>query len=75
MVRGFVKFSMLGLDDCVAALAQVFAYGNALGVIVALRNGLAKSSHDHETDGDESNLEKVSKADVHLSHSISVRLT
>lgn len=66
---------MLGLDDGIAALAQVFAYGNALSVIIALRNGLAQSSPDHEADGDESNLEKVSKARMRPSRSIPVRLT
>jgi hypothetical protein len=62
MVRGFVKFSMLGLDDGVAALAQLLAYGNVLSVIIALRSGLAKGSPDDGTDGKESTLEKVSKS-------------
>ena len=60
MVRGFVKFSMLGLDDGVAVLAQLFAYGNALSVIIALRDGLAKSSSDHGRDGNEPGYGKVS---------------
>ena len=61
MVRGFVKFSMLGLDDAVAVLAQLLAYGNALSVIVALRDGLAKSSPDPGKDGSEPEYGKVSK--------------
>ena len=60
MVRGFVKFSMLGLDDGVAALAQLLAYGNALSVIIALRHGLAKVSHHHEADGSKPDYGKVS---------------
>jgi hypothetical protein len=62
MVRGFVKFSMLGLDDGVAALAQLLAYGNALSVIIALRDGLAKRSPDYEAEEDTFGYEKVSKA-------------
>lgn len=61
MVRGFVKFSMLGLDDGVAVLAQLLAYGNALSVIIALRDGLAKSSLDSGRDGNEPGYGKVSK--------------
>jgi hypothetical protein len=66
MVRGFVKFSMLGLDDGVAALAQLLAYGNALSVIIALRDGLAKSSPGHGTEGNTCSYEKVSKARLRL---------
>jgi hypothetical protein len=62
MVRGFVKFSMLGLDDGIAALAQLLAYGNVLSVIIALRSGLAKGSPDDGTGGKDSNLVKVSKS-------------
>lgn len=62
MVRGFVKFSMLGLDDGVAIFAQLLAYGNALSVIIALRDGLAKSSPGNETEGNKLGYEKVSKA-------------
>lgn len=62
MVRGFVKFSMLGLDDGVAIFAQLLAYGNALSVIIALRDGLAKSGPGYETEGNRLGYEKVNKA-------------
>lgn len=75
MVRGFVKFSMLGLDDGVAVLAQLLAYGNSLSVIIALRGGLAKSSPDYGRDGNEPNYEKVSKEPLHFYSWTSARLT
>lgn len=47
LMRGFLKFSMLGVDDAVASLAQLLVYGNILSIIYALRHGLAKSvAHD-----------------------------
>ena len=33
LVRGFVKVSMLGLDDGIAGLAQLLTYGNVFSVI------------------------------------------
>jgi hypothetical protein len=43
LVREFVKFSMPSLDDGVAGLAQLFAYGNVFSVIYALLHGLTKT--------------------------------
>lgn len=63
-VRGFVKFSMFGLDDGVAVLAQLLAYGNALSVILALRDGFAKSSPNPGKDGSEPEYGKVSKKTI-----------
>lgn len=62
LVRVFVKFSMLGLDDGVAGLAQLLAYGNVFSVIYALRLGLARKSQGDETMGVEAGYEKVSDA-------------
>jgi hypothetical protein len=53
---------MLGLDDGVAIFAQLLAYGNALSVIIALRDGLAKSGPGYETEGNRLGYEKVNKA-------------
>jgi hypothetical protein len=50
LVRGFVKSSMLGLDDGVAGLAQILNYGNVFSVIYALLHGLARSSLGDEND-------------------------
>jgi len=61
LVRGFVKFSMPGLHDGIAGLAQLLAYGNIFSVVFALRHGLARSSPMHaETEGD-SDYSKVSR--------------
>ena len=43
LVRGYLKFRMPGLDDGVAAIAQLFTYGNVFSVIYGLRHGLAKN--------------------------------
>lgn len=45
LVRAAVKFRMLGLDDGVAVLAQLLAYGHAFCVIYALVHGLAREEH------------------------------
>jgi hypothetical protein len=50
LVRGFVKFSMLGLDDGVACLAQLLTCGHVLSIIYALRHGLARNSSDDTSD-------------------------
>jgi hypothetical protein len=47
LMRGFLKFGMLGIDDAVAGLTQLLVYGNILSIIYALRHGLGRSiAHD-----------------------------
>lgn len=65
LVRGFVKFSMLGLDDGVACLAQLLTYGNVFSIIYALDHGLAKSRVDYENGGSNNGYAEVSKAPRH----------
>ena len=60
LVRGFVKFSMLGLDDGVAGLAQMLNYGNVFSIIYALLRGLGRSSLGEENDGTSNNYVGVS---------------
>lgn len=43
LLRGFLKFSMLGVNDAVAGFAQLLVYGNILSIIYALRHGLTKT--------------------------------
>ena len=62
LVRGFVKLSMLGLDDGTACVAQLLTYGNVFSIIYALRHGLARSSGNNETDSITSNYGEVSDA-------------
>jgi hypothetical protein len=57
----FVKFSMLGLDDGVAGLAQLFAYGNVFSVIYALLHGLVKTRPSDAVTKDDIGYEKVCK--------------
>lgn len=62
LVRGFVKVSMLGLDDGIAGLAQLLTYGNVFSVIYALLHGLARSSLDDRNDEISDNYAGVSIA-------------
>ena len=62
LVRGFVKFSMLGLDDGVACLAQLLTYGNVFSIIYALVHGLARSGVGDENGGTSDGYAGVSKA-------------
>jgi hypothetical protein len=57
--RGFVKFNMQGLDDGVAGLAQLFAYGNVFSVIYALLHGLAKTRPSDAVAKDDIGYEEV----------------
>jgi hypothetical protein len=50
LMRAAIKFRMLGLDDGVAAFAQLFACGNAFSVIYALIHGLAQSPEPDDRD-------------------------
>jgi hypothetical protein len=59
LVRGFVKFSMPGLDDGVAGFAQLFTYGNVFSVIYALLHGLAKTRPSDAVAEDDIGYEKV----------------
>ena len=62
LVRGFVKLSMLGLDDGIACIAQLLTYGNVFSIVYALRHGLARSSINNETGSITSNYGEVSNA-------------
>lgn len=60
LVRGYLKFRMLGLDDGFAGVAQLFAYGNASSVIYGLVNSLAKTRHSFATNEVEIDYAEVS---------------
>lgn len=61
LMRGFIKLSMLGIDDGGASLAQLFTYGNIFSVIYALRHGLARSGHRDGDDNEEPDYREVSE--------------
>jgi len=43
LVRGFVKFKMMGLDDGAAGVAQLIAFSHVTSVVYALLHGFAKA--------------------------------
>lgn len=60
MMRGVLKFGMMGADDAMAGLAQLFVYGNIFSIIYGLRHGLAQSDNDSESSADGSKFSEVS---------------
>jgi hypothetical protein len=69
LVRAVIKFRMIGLDDVVAGLAQLLAYGNAFNVIYALVHGLAREKPleaDNNDQDDQHHYAKVS--DTKIAH-------
>lgn len=65
LVRAAIKLRMAGLDDMVAALAQLLACGNAFSVIYALVHGLAREGPqdaDSRGRGDQLHYAGVSEA-------------
>lgn len=61
LVRGFVKLKMMGLDDGVASVAQLFTYGHVICIIYALMHGFAKARPETEEDEAELEYGKVSE--------------
>ena len=61
IMRSVLKFGMMGIDDAMAGLAQLFVYGNILSTIYGLRHGLGRSGSDGESGGGISGYSEVSK--------------
>jgi hypothetical protein len=62
LVRGFVKFKMMGLDDGAAGVAQLIVFGHVISVVYALLHGFAKASP--QTGDDVVELEYVKVSDT-----------
>jgi hypothetical protein len=43
LVRGYVKFKTIGLDDGAAGLTQLIAFGHVICMVYALMHGFAKA--------------------------------
>lgn len=60
-IRGFVKLKMIGLDDGVASVAQLFTYAYVGCIIYALMHGFAKARSRTEDSDTELLYGKVSE--------------
>lgn len=61
VIRGFVKLTIMGLDDGVASIAQLFTYGYVVCIIYTLMHGFARVRPQTEEGYAEPQYGKVSE--------------